>query len=108
MVSMKTRERDRDNLAKYIIAFPKKRKLRDVRDYIIPTSSKRKRNISGNIDKILYGAGRAKGTKAGPLYILKPELRPEPDIRDYIIPMKKVKSKKKARINEIDKVVYEL
>jgi len=51
---MKTRERN--TLAKYTITLPKRRKEPNVRDYIIPTGWKRKRNISGNIDKFLYGA----------------------------------------------------
>ena len=52
MPFMKTRERD--NLAKYIVAFPKKRKHRDVRDYILPAKGKKKRRIN-EIDKIVYG-----------------------------------------------------
>lgn len=54
MPVMKTREQN--TLEKYMVAVPKKRKILDWRDYIIPTGWKRKRNISGNIDKILYGA----------------------------------------------------
>lgn len=54
MLFMKTREQN--NLAKYMVVAPKKRKTLDWRDYIIPTGWKRKRNISGNIDKFLYGA----------------------------------------------------
>ena len=52
MPAMETRERD--NLAKYIVAFPKKRKLRDVRDYILPAKGKKKRRIN-EIDKVVYG-----------------------------------------------------
>jgi len=52
MPFMKTRERD--TVAKYIVALPKKRKLRDVRDYILPAKGKKKHRISES-DKIVYG-----------------------------------------------------
>ncbi len=40
----------------YVIRPPKREKRKDWRKYIIPTRSKRKRNISEKIDTFLYGA----------------------------------------------------
>jgi len=97
MPFMKTRERN--TLAKYTDTVQKKRKIPDIRDYIIPTGWKRKRNISGKVDEIVYAD--KKGDK---LYILKPKPRPEPDIRDYIIPAKK--GKKTLWSERVDEVLY--
>ena len=44
------------DIEKYIVRLPQKRRVLDWRKFIIPTGWKRKRNISGNIDRILYGA----------------------------------------------------
>ena len=72
---------DRNTLAKNSVVVPKKRKLRDVRDYIIPT-----------------------GGKASKAYVLKPKVQPEPDINDYIIP---TGWKRKRNISgNIDKILY--
>lgn len=46
----------KNDIGKYTIVLPRKKKVLNVRDYIIPTKWKKKRNISGNIDKFLYGA----------------------------------------------------
>ena len=53
MPFMKTRERD--TLAKYIVQPLKPRQKLDWRDFAIPTKRKRKRRISENVDKIVYG-----------------------------------------------------
>lgn len=42
----------------HIVVRTPARRILDVRKHIIPTGWKRKRNISGTIDKILYGAGK--------------------------------------------------
>ena len=92
----------KDNIEKYVVALPKKKRVLDVRDYITPTGWKKKRNISGSIDKILYAAQKNKST--GQVFFLKPKPQPEPDIRDYIIPMKK---KRKTRWSErVDETLY--
>lgn len=54
MPFMKTRERNTQ--AKYVVALPRKKKILNVRDYIIPTGRKRKTRWSEEVDKILYGA----------------------------------------------------
>ena len=43
------------NLEKYVVVFPHKRKVVDVRDYIIPTKNKKKTNWSERVDEVVYG-----------------------------------------------------
>ena len=103
---MKTRERN--TLAKYTAVVPKKRKILDVRDYIIQSATKRKTNWSQRVDEVLYGAKPTKRKKKpSQIYILKPKPRKELNIHDYIIPTNG-RSKPKANISEIDRVVYGL
>ena len=44
-----------NNLAKYTIVFPDKRKVLDVRDYIIPSKKKTKTRWSERVDEVVYG-----------------------------------------------------
>lgn len=41
------------SIEKYIVQFPRKRRVRDVRDYILAAKGKKKRSI-GEIDKVVY------------------------------------------------------
>ncbi len=50
---MKTRERN--NLPKYMVVVPRKRKTLDWRDYVVPTKSKKKTNWSERVDEVVYG-----------------------------------------------------
>ena len=45
----------KNNVEKYPIFLPRKKKILDVRDYIIPTGRKKKTNWSERVDEILYG-----------------------------------------------------
>ena len=45
----------KNRIGKYAVILPRKKKILDVRDYIIPTRRKKKTNWSERVDEILYG-----------------------------------------------------
>ena len=45
----------KNDIEKYPIFLPRKKKTLNVRDYIIPTRRKKKTNWSERVDEILYG-----------------------------------------------------
>gem|GEM_PF-2608583 len=51
----KIADKKKKGISAYIVKPVKLAKKVDWRDYVIPTGNKKKRNISGKIDEILYG-----------------------------------------------------
>ena len=45
----------KNRIGKYAVILPRRKKILDVRDYIIPTRRKKKTNWSERVDEILYG-----------------------------------------------------
>jgi len=54
-VMTKIADKKKKGISAYIVKPVKLAKKVDWRDYVIPTGNKKKRNISGKIDEILYG-----------------------------------------------------